>query len=311
MAGAQGTTTAEGTVLTPEGEPIPNVEVLLQYKGHIPQKYRTKTDESGRFIHLRVWSGPYDITFSREGFPDVTLEDFTIRDIIHPDKPPVFRLRAKTPPPSAPAQAAPEEVAPEGPDPEETAEDLAAQLDAANELLAEERLDEAIAAYEKIAAIAPGLPEVHHNLGLAYRRKDDWDRAGQEFRQAAELDPDFAEPRGALAVLLANAGQRDEAIIELEQAVELDPENVEYLYNLAILYKDSGRTREAEGAFLELEDLDPDNVEIQYHLGTTLLGLGRMDEAIQRLQAYVEMAPADAPNVASAQSMIDALKKQQ
>ena len=239
-AAAQATTNAEGFVLTPEGEPIPDVKVLLQYKGHMPQNYRTKTDENGRFIHLRVWSGLYDITFSREGFPDVTQKDFVVRDIIHPDKPPVFRLHARTIPPPPPE---PEEETPRGPTAEEMAGDLAAELDAANEHLAAGRLDEALAAYEKVAAAAPDLPEVHHNIGLAARKKGDLARAEMEFRKAAELDPDFPEPHGALAVLLAQAGNRDEAIIEAEMAVELDPEDTQSLYNLAVMYKDSGRPR--------------------------------------------------------------------
>ena len=313
-ARAQGTAKAEGFVLTQEGEPIPNVQVLLEYKGHQPQRYRTKTDKNGYYVHVNVWDGIYDLTFTPEGGDgqSVTVNNFRVRDIVSPDKPPVFRLGSQAsnaPPPPAPGEVA--EETPEGPTPEQRAADLAAQLDAGNAALADGDVDGAIAAYEEVLAVAPDLPEVHHNLGLAYNRKEDWERAGQEFRKAAELDPDFAEPHGALAVMLANAGHRDEAIVELQQAVGLDPDNVEYLYNLAILYKDSGKPRDAETAFLQLEEMDPDNPEIQYHMGTTLLGLGKMDEAIARLEKYLEVAPADAPNRAPAQGMIDALKTQQ
>jgi len=312
-ARAQGTAKAEGFVLTQEGEPIPNVQVLLEYKGHQPQKYRTKTDKNGYYVHVNVWDGIYDLTFTPEGEEvGVTVNDYHVRDIVSPDKPPVFRIGSRPsnePPPPAEDEAA--DAEPQGPTPEERAAALAGQLDAGNAALADGDVDGAIAAYEEVLAVAPDLPEVHHNLGLAYNRKEDWERAGQEFRRAAELDPDFAEPHGALAVMLANAGHRDEAIVELQQAVELDPDNVEYLYNLAILYKDSGKPRDAETAFLELEEMDPDNPEIQYHLGTTLLGLGRMDDAIARLERYLEVAPEDAPNRAPAQGMIDALKTQQ
>jgi Flp pilus assembly protein TadD len=311
-AEAQAKAKAEGYVLTPEGEPIPDVQILLNYKGHIPQKYRTKTDKSGYYVHVNVWQGLYDITFTREGDEQsVTVNDFVVRDIRAPEKPPVFRLGSRPSNEPPPGEGGAEEEPPQGPTPEERAADLAAQLDAGNAALADGDVDGAIATYEEVLAVAPDLPEVHHNLGLAYKRKEDWDRAGEEFRKAAELDPDFAEPHGALAVLLANAGHRDEAIVELEQAVELDPESFEYLYNLAILYRDSGKPREAEEAFLVLEELDPDNPEIQYHMATTLLGLGRMDEAMARLEKYVEIAPDDAPNKASALGMIDALKNQQ
>jgi Flp pilus assembly protein TadD len=310
-AEAQVRAKAEGFVLTQEeGEPIPNVQILLEYKGHQPQRYRTKTDKNGYYVHVNVWEGLYDLTFTREGDEQgVTVNDFTIRDIRPPEKPPVFRLgtRPSNEPPPGEEQAG----EPQGPTPEQQAAALAGQLDAGNAALAEGDVDGAIAVYQEVLAQAPDLPEVHHNLGLAYKRKEMWDEAGAEFRKAAELDPDFAEPHGALAVLLANAGQRDMAITELQTAVELDPENVEYLYNLAVLYKDSGQPREAEQAFLELEELDPDNPEIQYHMGTTLLGLGKMEEAIARLEKYVEMAPDDSPNKPGAEQMIAALKQAQ
>ena len=309
-AAAQARAKAEGYVLTQEGEPIPDVEIVLVYKGHQPQKYKTKTDKNGYYVHVNVWDGIYDLVFTRPGDEQsVTINDFRVTDIVAPEKPPVFRIGSRPsnePPPPAEGQAEPQ-----GPTPEERAADLASQLERGNAALADGDVDGAIAAYQEVLAVAPDLPEVHHNLGLAYKRKEMWDEAGAEFRKAGELDPDFAEPHGALAVMLANAGHRDEAIVELEQAVELDPENVEYLYNLAILYRDSGKPREAEEAFVALEELDPDNPEIQYHLATTLLGLGKMDEAIARLEKYVEIAPDDAPNKASAQGMLDALKKQQ
>jgi Flp pilus assembly protein TadD len=312
-AQAQARAKAEGYVLTQEGEPIPNVQILLEYKGHQPQRYKTKTDKNGYYVHVNVWDGIYDITFTREGEEQsVTVNDFRVTDIVSPEKPPVFRIGSRPsnePPPPPEGEAA--EAEPQGPTPEQRAAALAAQLDKGNAALGAGDVDGAIAAYEEVLAEAPDLPEVHHNLGLAYKRKEMWDEAGEEFRKAAELDPDFAEPHGALAVLLANAGHRDEAIVEAEQAVELDPENIDYLFNLAVLYKDSGKPREAEEAFLALEELDPENPEIQYHMGTTLLGLGKMDEAVARLEKYVEMAPDDAPNKASAQGMIDALKQSQ
>jgi len=309
LARAQATCTAEGFVYDQQGNPLAGVKVLLDYKGHIPQKYRTKTDKSGRFVHVNVWEGPYDVTFSADGLGAVTVSDFPIRQIDAPDKPPTFRIGAPK------AAAAPEEGAsgeagaPEGPSPAETAGALAAELDRGNAALAAGDVDEAVAAYEAVAAQAPELPQVHHNLGLAYKRQGELEKAKGAFSKAAELDPAFAEPHGALSVMLATAGEREEALAEAEKAVELAPDNTQYLYNLAVLYKDSSRPAEAEKAFLRLEEMEPGNAEIQFHLGTTLLALGRVPDAVARLERYVETAPTDAPNVASAKGMIDALRK--
>jgi len=305
VVAAQATCNAEGYVFDKEGNALAGVKVDLVYKGHMPQKYHTKTDKTGRFVHVNVWEGPYDLVFSAEGIGEVTVSDFPIRQVYAPDKPPTFRIGLSAAPPKEEAEG----KAPEGPSREDAAGALAADLDRGNAALGEGRLDDAIAAYEAVADQAPDLPQVHHNLGLAYRKKGDAEKAKASFRQAADLDPAFAEPHGALSVMLAGEGNRGEAVAEAEKAVELAPDNTQYLYNLAVLYKDTGRPAEAEASFLKLEEMEPDNVEIQFHLGTTLLGLGRMPEAIARLEAYVAKAPADAANVASAKQMIAALKK--
>jgi tetratricopeptide (TPR) repeat protein len=307
LARAQLPCNAEAFVYDTEGNPLPDVEVVMEYLGDKVQKYRAKTDEKGKFTHLNIYTGRYDLTFRIEGHPEVTVKGFPFRELQFGEKVPTFRIGAQKPAP--PEESA--EAEPEGPTPEETAAVLAGELERGNAALADGKVDEAVGIYEALAAQAPAVPEVQHNLGLAYKRKGDLEAAEAAFRKATELDPDFAEPHGALAVMLAQAGKRDEAIVEEEIAVELDPESTLYLYNLAVLYKDSGRPAEAEQAFLALEELDPDNAEIQYHLGTTLLGLGRVDEAIAYLEKYIAIAPEDAANVPSAKAMIDALKKQQ
>jgi tetratricopeptide (TPR) repeat protein len=302
VAHAQGTTTAQGIVLDQDGNPVPDVQVLLEYKGHIPQKYRTKTDKKGRFLYVNVYSGPYDVTLSKEGLGEATMKDFVIRDLSDIEKTPTFRIgtkKAAPPPPGSDPTAA--AVA--------TAGVLAAEMQKGNEALAGGRLDEAQAAFEAVLAQAPNVAEAHHNLGLVYRRKGDLGRAEASFRKAAEAKPGFAEPHGALAVILAGAGKVDEALAEAEKAAAAAPQNAQYRYNLAVMYMNVGKSQEALDSFLEAEKLDPANAEIEYHLGTVLLGLNRVPEAIARLEKYVQSAPHDAANVGAAKALIAALQK--
>ena len=303
---AQGTTTAQGIVLDEDGNPVPDVQVLLQYKGHIPQKYRTKTDKKGRFLYLNVYSGPYDVTLSKEGLGEATMKDFVIRDLDAIEKTPTFRIGTKR---AAASPAGP------GADPSAAATAaagvLAAQMQKGADALGGGRLDEAQAAYEAVTAQAPNLAEAHHNLGIVYRRKGDPSRAEAEFRKAAELKPDFAEPHGALAVLLAGAGKADEALAEAEKAAAAAPQSAQHQYNLAVMLMNVGRSQEALDAFLKAETLDPANAEIQYHIGTVLVGLNRVPEAVARLEKYVETAPADAANVAAAKALVAALQKKE
>jgi Flp pilus assembly protein TadD len=298
---AQGTTTAQGFVLDQDGNPVPDVQVLLQYKGHVPQKYRTKTDKKGRFLYVNVYTGLYDITLSKEGVGEATMKDWTIRDLDAIEKPPTFRIGTKKAAPAGP-----------GDDPAAaataTAGALAAEMQAAGVAFAQGRLDDAQMGYEAVLAKAPDSAEAHHNLGLVLRKKGEAARAEAEFRKAAELKPDFAEPHGALAVLLAGQGKAEDALAEAAKAAAAAPENVQYQYNLAVLYKDTGKGAEAKEAFLKSEALDPANAEIQFHLATVLLGQGDTPGAIARLEKYLQAAPGG-PNAAAAQGLLAALQK--
>ena len=299
---AQGTTTALGFVLDADGRPVPDVQVLLEYKGHQPQRYRTKTDKTGRFVHVNVWSGPYDITLKKEGLGEVTVKDYPLRDVGDTEKPPTFRLAPKkAEAPAAPADPAAAAAA--------TAGALAGDMKRGADAFAAGRLDEAAAIFEGVAAQAPDLAQVHHNLGLVYRKKGDAARAEAEFRKAVELNPELADSHAALSVLLAAGGKTDAALAEAKQAASQAPQNAVYRFNLASLYKDSGQSAEAKAAFLEAEALDPANAEIQYHLASALLGLGDVPGAIGRLEKYLSAAPADAPNRAAAEGLLTALKK--
>jgi Tfp pilus assembly protein PilF len=308
---AQAVCTAEGYVLDAEGNPVPDVKVLLDYKGHDPRKYRTKTDKKGKFVHVNVYEGPYDITFTKEGVGEVQVKDFRIREIQPLEKAPTFRLGSARKPPEAPAPgadpagAAAGPAAPAGPDPAVMAADLQKAAEAFNA----GRLDEAASVYEKVLAEAPGLALAHHNLGLIYKRKGDLPRAEAEFRKAAELKPDFADAHGALSVLLAGQGRTEAALAEAQAAVAAAPQNAQYLFNLGILQKDTGKAAEALETFTKLEALDAANVEVQYHIGTLLLGQGKVEEAVARLEKYVAAAPADAPNAAAAKGIIAAMQK--
>lgn len=318
---AQATCTAEGFVLDAEGNPVPDVQVLLQYKGHNPQKYHTKTDRKGKFVHVNVYEGLYDLTFSKEGAGEVTVKDFRIREIPSLEKAPVFRVgggrkpAAPAPEMQVPAGSAadaasgpPPAAPPPGPPPLDLAV-LAAELQKADEALAAGQTDEAIATYQKALASVPDSAPIHHNLALAYNRKGDLAQAESEFRRAAELKPDLAAPHGALSVLLAKAGKLDEAVAQAQEAVQDAPDDAQYTYNLGVLLKDAGRGAEAKEALLKAEALDPANPEIQFHLGTVELGLGQVEASIARLERYVAAAPASAPNVATAKGIIAAMSK--
>ena len=305
-ARAQGYVTALGRVVDGQGSPIPDVQVLLDYKGHIVQKYRTKTDKNGVFTHVNVYSGPYRITLKKEGVGETSF-DFNIQEIDRLAKPPEFKLlpprTVAAPPPPGSGLASAAGAAPVD------ATKLAADINAAMALSREGKLDEAIAAYEGILASAPGVPLVHFNLGAAYQKKGDVAKAEAAMRRSFELDPLFVDGYVGLATVLAEAGKRDEAIEVVRQGVAANERSGRLQYALGVLAEGKGDAATAKQAFLKAEELDPQNVETQYHLATVALNMNDRAEAIARLEKFVATAPAGTPNVDVAKSLILALQK--
>jgi tetratricopeptide (TPR) repeat protein len=302
---AQSTGTAVGTVVDGDGNPLPDVQVLIDYQGHIPQKYRTKTDKKGRFIHLSVYQGPTKVTFKKEGYGEATV-DFEFRDLASTDKPPQFRLTRRQAPAVAPAGSG---LAPAG----GAATDVSAlaamadRINAVGALSREGKLDEAQAGYEALAAELPTVPLIPYNLGFIYKKKGDAARAEASFRKALELDVKFPEAYNALAISLLESGRKDEAVAVLEKGVAAVDQDPKLQYSLGVMYFSAGKVPEAKAALLRAEAIEPANPEVQYQLGTIALNQNDMPAAMARLEKYVAIAPPDAPNLATAKSLIAAL----
>ena len=307
-ARAQGTCTALGRVVDGEGSPIPDVQVLLDYKGHVLQKYRTKTDKNGVFTHVNVYTGPYRITLKKEGVGERSF-DYNMQEIDRLQQPPEFKLL----PPRVQVNAAPGSgLTPADATPGAAPVDaiqLAGEINAAMALSREGKGDEAIAAYEGILAKAPGVPLVHYNLGTAYKKKGEPAKAEAAMRRSVELDPRFVEGWIGLATLLAEGGKRDEAIKVVQQGIAANEQSGLLQYALGVLAEGSGDAATAKKAFLEAERLDPQNVETQYHLATVALNQNDKAGAIARLEKFVAAAPAGTPNVDVAKSLLAALQK--
>jgi tetratricopeptide (TPR) repeat protein len=66
---------------------------------------------------------------------------------------------------------------------------------------------EAIEAYSKYLAVKPDNPDVRTDMGIMYRRLGEFDRALEEFRQAAQSDPKHANSRYNIGIVLLHDKQ--------------------------------------------------------------------------------------------------------
>ena len=106
--------------------------------------------------------------------------------------------------------------------------------------------------------MAPENAELHYNLGLAYKLKDDLPAAILELNRTIELDPKLPDPHYTLGVVLWQSGKFPEAEKELNQVVALKPDYAEAYYTLGTVYKQSDDLPRAAEALRKAIQLQPD-----------------------------------------------------
>lgn len=153
------------------------------------------------------------------------------------------------------------------------------------------QLAEAVALYDRIAALNPDIPEVHNNRGAALFGLERFADAEAAYRRAIALDPDYADAYNNLGNVLCEIGALDEAERALRRALAIKPRWSRCHTNLGIVLKFLGRFDEAETAHRQAIALDPQLPEAYNNLGEILRHLDRSDEAERALRRAIALQP--------------------
>jgi tetratricopeptide (TPR) repeat protein len=189
------TGTARGKVLDPEGKPVQDVTITIEFQGGITRKFEVKTNKKGEFMQVGMQPGPYRFTAAKEGYQPAYVE-FRV-SLGDPTEIPAFKLltakQAGEQPGSAQAQ-------------------LRSSFQKAVELQSAGKLDEAEAEYKAILEKSPDVPEVYQNLGGIYAARKDYPAAETALTKALELNPGSADVATQLAKVYHDSGQPEKAM---------------------------------------------------------------------------------------------------
>jgi len=97
------------------------------------------------------------------------------------------------------------------------------------------------------------------NLGIAYFRKGDVNKAKQYYDKALEINPAYVYTHNELGKLYTSIGKEQDAIQEFKQAISGFPEYEEAYFNLGIVYLKEGNKSQACYSFRKVVELSPNS----------------------------------------------------
>ncbi len=136
--------------------------------------------------------------------------------------------------------------------------------------------------------INSGIVEAHGSLGvvrLLYEK--DWIAAGNEFKRAIEINPQYIPARYWYALYLSMRGRFDEAIIEGELALRADPLSIMANTSVGWILLGNRQYDRAKARLIKALELDPQFALAHYLLGQVYIIQARYKKGITQLQKSV------------------------
>jgi Flp pilus assembly protein TadD len=167
-----------------------------------------------------------------------------------------------------------------------------------NELLKQDRFDEAWAHFSEVLAIAarlgpeePYYSDTRANLGLILVRRGDLEGAKQQYEAAVSANPAHGRAYTRLGMIQAAQGDRRGALARYREAVRVEPELAAAHTNLAIVLEDLGQLDDAISEYAESARLEPRSATSRYNWAAALAKAGRAPEAIEQFRMAVQLNP--------------------
>lgn len=187
------------------------------------------------------------------------------------------------------------------------ARDFATQVynDGVAEVRAENK-DEAIAIFEEAIAVDPTLPAPYQSIAALYFNDQEFDQALPYLEKLANVAPENVEGKRMTFYSHLMQGDTAEAMTAGEGWLSSMPAAREDLLRKAEEMFEAGQTQETETIAKTLIAADPDFGPGHYLLGRVLAGAGKIAEAKEHLQHFLELSP-DHPEAEAARQMLAGL----
>mgnify|MGYP006197068959 CR=1 FL=1 len=158
------------------------------------------------------------------------------------------------------------------------------------------RYEAALEEYRAAAELNPEEARHHYNLGSLLAQLERWEEALPALRRAVDLEPNLAAAYNELASVHRRLGRLEDARDWIEDGLSADPSFAPLHRNLARLALEEGRHEEALRALDDAARLDGgadewDRQEIRFLYARARLGLGQVEAGCRELARLAALDP--------------------
>ena len=173
----------------------------------------------------------------------------------------------------------------------------------ASVLVRKQHHEQAVDAYRRLIEIDPRSAAAHSGMGIALYYLGRTDEALQSVDRALAIDPNFEEAlinrkgmpqvkaHADAGVVLMAQGKLDEAEKHLRYVLQSDPKYTIALQNLALLHLKRQQYEDARDLYQRIVEMNPDNAGAHSGMGIALYHLGKVEDAIARLDKALTLDP--------------------
>lgn len=177
---------------------------------------------------------------------------------------------------------------------EQDPDNAPAYLGLGNRLRDQNKLEEAIAAYEKAIELDPNYAFAYVGLGNVLRSANQLEAAKTQYEQAIELNPNLPGVYWNLGNVWAELGNLEEAIAQFRIALKLKPDSVPVYNDLGDVLLKLGNVEEAIAIYNEAIDLGSQYVSSYVGLGNALRENNQLEQAIEAYKSAIQFNAFDA-----------------
>lgn len=177
------------------------------------------------------------------------------------------------------------------------ADDAAAKLAKADELMKQKKVKQAVDLLREVVSANPNNAQAHMQLGAGLAsmadKKEDYEPAVKEENEALRLDPKLFGARIILGHIYANQEKSAESIKILKEACEMRPQSYGAHRDLGIACLAAGKIDDAIVAFKKATELKPKDEEAHLKLAILLSKKGNFRDAMAEASEACQVAGGD------------------